>query len=162
MSSSGENFGWPRYEGTVDFHPNADTIMPTSRFPIFEYPQDENNQFSVIALVAYRQHEFPNDASFPIEYDGTLFYTDFYHNWIYSLRPTGEESWESVEFGTGFTNLVDGALGGDGSIYLLHFGGPLRKVIYDTGVLAVWQSSMSVSDNCGGSSDLTCGFGSSA
>lgn len=74
--------------------------------------------------------DFPNDYSFPDEYNGAFFYSDFSHDWIRYLRPDGEGGWISEDFATGFSFLVDGAVGPDGALYILEFGGLLKKIVY--------------------------------
>ena len=129
-SSGGENFGWPYYEGSLVFNSSANLIQPNPEFPIWEYSHSTNDPYSVIALTSYRQNDFPNDFSFPNEFDGRSFYADFFHDWIRNIRPDGTGGWTSVDFATGFPSLVDGALGSDGSIYVLEYGEALRKIIY--------------------------------
>ena len=124
----GENLGWPRYEGTLDFDVNAILSPPAPVFPIWEYLLSGQN--SVIGLVAYRQQNFPNDFSFPSEYDGNFFYADFYHDEIYNLRPDGSGGWINISFATGFSNLVDGTLGSDGSLFILEYGRSIKKIVY--------------------------------
>ncbi len=129
ISVGGENFGWPRFEGTLDFDTGADLIPPTPTDPVWEYHLAGAN--SVVALVAYRQQDFGNDFSFPDEYEGTLFYADFYDDVIHNLRQEESGLWTSSEFASGFgNNPVDGALGKDGSIYILEYGTALRKINY--------------------------------
>lgn len=130
QSSGGENFGWPFYEGSLVFNSSANLIQPNPDFPIGEYSHNSNDPYSVIALASYRQIDFPNDFSFPNEYEGTAFYADFYHDWIRNIRPDGTGGWTSVDFATGFPSLVDGTLAPDGSIYVLEYGKALRKIIY--------------------------------
>lgn len=131
LSMGGENFGWPHYEGNFELDPNAPLIEPTPpTFPIWEYPQVPDESFSVIALVLYRQVDFPNDHSFPDEYNGAFFYSDFSHDWIRYLQSDGEGGWISEDFATGFPSIVDAAVGTDGALYLLEFAGSLKKIIY--------------------------------
>jgi len=130
LSTGGENFGWPRYEGTEDFQTGANLIQPDPTFPIWEYSRLPGSN-SGIALVTYRQKNYPSDASFPPEYDGTYFYADFYHDWIRNIRPDGSGGWMSVDFGNGFSSPVDGAIGADGSLYLLEYGQALLQIVYN-------------------------------
>lgn len=132
LSDGGENFGWPRFEGTLVFDSGADLIDPQPTPPIRDYPHGGGRQ-SVIALVTYRQKDYPNDFSFPEEFDGTHFYADYFEDWLdYLSEDAGV--WTNTRFGTGFTRLVDGTLGPDGAIYVLESGGgegpsALKKII---------------------------------
>lgn len=129
LSGGGENFGWPRYEGNSTFDSNANLIAPAPTFPIFDYPHTGGGPYACIALIVYRQQDFPHDFSFPNEFEGTYFYADFYHTWLRNLRPDGQGGWESVDFGTGWTQPVDAALGSDGGFYILEYGKALRKIV---------------------------------
>ncbi len=125
----GQNFGWPRFEGSNVFDSETELIPPSQTPPIFEYHIDGKFN-SVVALVAYRQQEVPNDFSFPSEYEASIFYADFFDDKIHNLRPDTSSGWVSTEFATGFSKPVDGTLGQDGSIYILEYGTALRKIIF--------------------------------
>jgi glucose/arabinose dehydrogenase len=129
-TAGGENFGWPRFEGTATYNENVDLLAGTTHTPpVYDYPQVLPSH-SVISVAAYRQKNYPSDASFPPQYDGAYFFADFYDDWLQYLVPDGVGGWSSNDFGTGFDNIVDGALGADGSIYLLEFGSRIVKIEY--------------------------------
>ncbi|MFQ5636776.1 MAG: PQQ-dependent sugar dehydrogenase [bacterium] len=130
LSVGGENFGYPRYEGHEFFRPEADLIPPDPVFPIFEYAHVPGS-VSVIALLTYRQQDFPNDFSFPTDYEGTFFFADFFGGPIRNLAPDGKGGWISVDFASGFRKPVDAALGSDGSMYILEFGRALKKIVFN-------------------------------
>jgi len=133
LSVGGENFGYPRYEGNHDRLTGTTLITADTTFPIYEYPQG-SGAWAVIALLTYRQKDFPNDQSFPTEYDGAHFFADFYSGRpVVSLRRDVHGSWVADTFATGFSNPVDAALGSDGSFYLLEYGSTLSKITYDSG-----------------------------
>jgi glucose/arabinose dehydrogenase len=130
LSEGGENFGYPRHEGTVFFYDDADLTAPEPTPPIYDYERSSNR--SAIALVTYRPQAATAIHNFPAEYDGVHFHADFFQNELRYLQPNGDGGWESVLFGTGFPQLVDGALGPEGEIYLLSYRGQLRRIIYTT------------------------------
>lgn len=130
LSSGGENFGWPRFEGSEDFDTGASLIPPDPTAPIWEYTRLPGPN-SVIGLAVYRQQDYPNDASFPPEYDGSYFYADFYHDWIRNIHSDGAGGWVSLDFGSGFNSPVDAALATDGSIYILEYGDALLKISFE-------------------------------
>lgn len=135
LAYGGENFGFPYYEGPVVFLPEYPLIGPAPTPPVFSYPYGTGSR-TAIALVAYRQRDYPNDSSFPTPFDGTYFFADFFDDELKYLRPDGFGGWESVSFGSGFRGLVDGAIAEDGGIYLLEYGsissqdGTLSKITY--------------------------------
>ena len=134
LSTSGENFGWPRYEGNDEFDSSATLIQPDPVFPFGVFQNISGQQFSVIPIAVYRQQFFPNDFSFPNEYEGGYFYADFFHDWMRYVKANGAGGWNSTDFGSSFSNIVDGALGVDGSLYVLELGNKLIKIIYDNPV----------------------------
>lgn len=128
LSSGGENFGYPRYEGIGFFYENANLTHPDPTPPVYDYPWEGQN--AAIALVTYRPIGIASVHQFPAEFDGAHFFVDYFDDELMYLRPDVEGGWESASFGTGFIRLVDGALGSDGSMYLLRYGGPLRRISY--------------------------------
>ena len=132
LSTGGENFGYPKHEGHGFFRDTMSLIAPEPTFPVYDYPQTPSSR-SVIALATYRPRDFPNDNSFPADYDGVHFFADFYDDELRYLRPDGNGGWTKEVFGTGFSTLVDAAIGLDGSLYVLTFKGGLRKIVYGSG-----------------------------
>ena len=137
ISVGGENFGWPKFEGTVTFR-DCTLIAPTPIGPVTEYDNVGAN-VSVMALASYRQQNYPNDNSFPNEYEGALFYADFYGGPIKYLLKDTADNWTIHNFATGFEKPVDGRVGPDGSLYILEFGKSLKKISFN--------SAMSVDDD---------------
>lgn len=138
LSTGGENFGFPHYEGPDFYRPWEPLIPPEPMFPIFAYPYDRSaGAGSAIALVAYRLVAPPADASFPPDYDGAYFYADFFDDEIRYLLKSAMGEWVSHSFGSGFASLVDGAIGPDGSVYVLEFGGELYRIAYAGSGVAV-------------------------
>jgi len=81
-----------------------------------------------VGLVSYNRNPIRLN-NFPIEFDNTHFYADFFHDWIRYLRMEFGEL-VSREFGTGFIMPVDAMVGQDGSIYVLEYGTALSKITY--------------------------------
>ena len=130
LSDGGENFGYPRHEGSAFFYEEADLTAPEPTPPIYDYEYARPSRRSAIALVTYRRQDAPSMYSFPAEYDGVHFYADHFDDEVSYLRPHGNGGWESVLFGTGFSQLVDAALDPDGGINLLSYDGTLRRIVY--------------------------------
>ncbi len=131
LSEGGENFGYPRHEGTSFFQENYALVAPEPTPPIHDYAYGKPSSRSAIALATYRPVNFPHDRSFPDAFDGVHFHADHFGGSLRYLRPDGLGGWESEPFGTGFTKLTDASIGPDGSLYLMSYGGPLRKIVYD-------------------------------
>jgi hypothetical protein len=140
LVTGGENLGWPRYEGNSTYSGSKQLIEPDPTFPFYEYAHDILPN-SVIAMLVYRQQDFPNDDSFPASYEGSYFYADFYHDWVKYVYSDGEGGWLSADFGTGFNLPVDALLAEDGSIYVLEYGNRLLRISYPNAAVPVELSA---------------------
>ncbi len=136
LSTGGENFGYPRHEGTGYFEEDADLITPNPTAPIYDYEYERPSHRTAVALLTYRPHDAPPDLRFPDEFDGAHFHADFFDDELRYLREDGNGGWESIVFGTGFYQLVDAALGPDGGIYILSYSGALRRITYSESAVA--------------------------
>ncbi len=134
VSFGGENFGYPHFEGPDTFRPWIPLLAPEPTPPIYFYPYNRAaGAASAIALAAYRPVGYPDDASFPPEYDGAYFHTDFFDDELRYLLQDGTGTWVSHDFASGFSRLVDGRVAPDGSLYVLEFGGALFRIAYGEG-----------------------------
>ncbi|MBI5044012.1 MAG: PQQ-dependent sugar dehydrogenase [Nitrospirae bacterium] len=119
ISTGGENFGWPYWEGNVT-GPNTGCGGQNGTAPIYDYPNPGGA--SVIGGVVYKGVNYPNDASLPTEFNGNFFFNDYYTGNLRVLRWNGS-NWnlvagvDATNFGTGFTAVPDWAVGPDGAIY---------------------------------------------
>ncbi len=131
LSTGGENFGYPRHEGKTFFQETYAIIAPQPTPPIFDYEYSRPSRRSAIALATYRPKNPRLDVSFPAQFDGVHFYADYFADALNYLQPDGSDGWESRLFGSGFKNLTDAAVGPDGSLYLISYNGPLRRISYE-------------------------------
>lgn len=84
-----------------------------------------------MGLAAYRPVDYPNDASFPPEYDGALFYADYFRGPIYVLLPdTVNGGYTRKIFAEDINRPVDAALDVDGSLIVLASGRTLWRIGY--------------------------------
>ncbi|MEL7341213.1 MAG: PQQ-dependent sugar dehydrogenase, partial [Bacteroidota bacterium] len=96
VATGGENFGWPRYEGdwlSID----TARLLGDPVAPIYDYAHITGN-FSAIALAAYRTSSAPQNLSFPPEYDGAMFYADYFRGPLYALIPTTDSTYTRKNF----------------------------------------------------------------
>ncbi len=149
VSALGRNLQWPIYEGDVP-GPASCAGVDSSTFtdPIHVYGRTQGR--AVNGGVIYRR---PGSGAnrFPPEYDGDIFFSDFYSSWVRRLKKTGT-TWVPA-LTTGQPNPTDWATGGtwvsdwltapDGALWycrMLSGGGAglgqLRRIRY-TGVLSV-------------------------
>ncbi|MEK6657366.1 MAG: putative Ig domain-containing protein, partial [Nitrospirota bacterium] len=126
ISTGGENFGWPYYEGTGTTGTTS-CGGQNSTMPIYDYTRVSTSA-SVIGGVVYKGVSYPNDASLPSEFNGNFFFNDYYTGNLRVLRWNGS-SWnlvagvDSSNFGTGYSYVSDWAVGPDGAIYYVYQGG---------------------------------------
>ena len=113
---AGSNYGWPTTEG-----PTAD---PRFRSPIFAY-QHGNTPTTGCAITGGAFYN-PPSTQFPSSYVGDYFFADFCSGWIRKLDPANGNT--VADFASGAYGPVDLAVGPDGAIYYLTWGGPVGKV----------------------------------
>lgn len=135
LSTGGENFGWPYWEGS-GLGTNTGCGGATATFPIYDvahYPAE-----SIMGGPVYRGTGYPSNRSFPPEYEGVIFFTDYYEGFLRALRNTGG-IWTLVsplglpngDFGSGLVAPSELIVGPDGAIYYTaHWAGQVRRIGY--------------------------------
>ena len=144
----GGNFQWPIYEGEIP-GPNTCAGVDSSVWddPIHVY--DHSDGTAVVAGVIYRRPAgAPNP--FPPEYDGDIFFCDFYSTWLRRLKHTGG-SWvlaaaagqpDATDWGLSpaASLVTDWLEAPDGSLYYLRIAssygsglGEIRRILYTGG-----------------------------
>jgi PKD repeat protein len=139
-NTSGENFGWPYYEGYVPYRltpcPTDIAIPSNTRFPIYAYAHGAGA--SVMGTTVYRGVNFPFDASFPPEFEGNYFLMEFYQNFMRVLRYNATTTAfdlvpgvTATNWGDGYDGTADMVVGPDGALYLVNlYDGSLRRIAY--------------------------------
>ena len=147
----GENFGWPFREGPIvqTFAPCPEPGGPgtqTYDSYIAAYDRTDAPAASIIAGPRYwRVHSALN--SFPPEYNGAVFYTDYYYGFIRVIQRIGDE-WLPMPPVPGQPNPTDWATemdqidemreGPDGALYALDlFPGSLHRIVFTGSVAGV-------------------------
>ncbi len=145
VTAGGHNFGWPAYE--------ADAPSPLScpgavrgDDPVYFYDRSGFTA-AVICAGSYRR---PAAAAsgFPLDYEGNVFLNDYYKGFLRRLAPSGG-GWalappvagqpEPDNWGVGFQNVSDWAVGPDGALWycrqadaLFNPGtGAIRRITWD-------------------------------
>ncbi|MFZ3089142.1 MAG: PQQ-dependent sugar dehydrogenase [Nitrospirota bacterium] len=136
ISTGGENFGWPYYEGSGTTG-TTNCGGQSGTMPIYDYTRGASA--SVIGGVVYKGINYPNDASLPPEFNGNFFFNDYYTGNLRVLRQS-VSNWnlvagiDATNFGTGFSYVSDWAVGPDGAIYYVYQGGNrLVRIAYSQG-----------------------------
>ncbi len=110
----GGNYGWPTCEGTCD----RGFINP-----IHAYKHDVGKAITGGA--------FYTGTSYPSEYQGSYFFSDYTANWIKQLNPSDNKV---TTFVTGLKNPVDIRMGAEGQLYYLSYhGGLIYRIQYGNG-----------------------------
>lgn len=127
---TGNNFGWPEFEGPLQdpLPAAADCSTPPFVDPIHVEPNPPGAA-AIICGPLYRTSATAPYA-FPRAYDGDLFYVDFYAGWMRRLVNTGG-SWaladsvpgqpSAANWGADFSQISDLQLGPDGALYYISF-----------------------------------------
>jgi glucose/arabinose dehydrogenase len=128
---TGDNFGWPEFEGPLqDPDPfSTDCSTPPFKEPIHVYPNPPMDVAAVICGPRYRSNP-PAQHSFPAAYDGDLFFADFYGSGIRRLKVNGA-SWtladsvagqpSALAWAANLSQIVELQQGPDGALYVLSF-----------------------------------------
>lgn len=142
-ATPGLNFEWPIYEGEVP-GPLTCAGVDSSAFtgPIATY--DHSEGAAIIGGVIYRRGGAAPEP-FPPEYDGDIFYADFYGTWIRRLKRDGG-LWapapapgqpNATDWGAGEGLVSDWLVGPDGALWYCQMltaggGGPgrIRRIRY--------------------------------
>lgn len=123
----GADFGWPYLEGTAPgVHRNDCGPIPSAlTAPVFDYDRTQQNGAAIISAGIYRAFA-GRSRSWPAEYDGDLFASDYYSGVLRRLKFTsgawaiappvpGQPSAEA--WGDGFNEISDWRLGPDGALW---------------------------------------------
>jgi len=151
ISSGGENFGWPFREGDMIRTP-AGCDEPGGPGgtdydePIYFYDRTGMGSASIIGAGMYRPVDYPNDSSFPPEYNGDIFFAEYYQGFMVRLKYNGS-TWEVADpvpgqpnpdhWATDISEVSNMQVGPDGALwYFDQFDpewpalGALRRIAY--------------------------------
>jgi glucose/arabinose dehydrogenase len=137
--AGGLNFGWSRFEGTLD----ADTGCPAQNPvpPVAEYGRSDGR--TVIGAGIYRRPSGAGSESFPAAYDGDGFFSDYYGGFLRRMTRNGA-AWQLAapvagqpspdRWGEGFNGVSDWSVGPDGGLwYCRQISGQIRRIIASAG-----------------------------
>jgi len=150
IASGGENFGWPFREGPMIRTPAGCDEPGGPGGTEYDQPIHSYDRVgfsaSVISCGMYRPVDFPNDDSFPSEYNGDIFYCEYYQGYMVRLKYNGT-NWEVADpvagqpsadhWATDISEVSRMQVGPDGALwYLDQFdpawpeSGGLRRIVY--------------------------------
>ncbi len=128
LVSQGGNAGWPLYEGELPFTSCSQAVSSGFTAPIFTYDHSAGSA-SVVSLGVYRRTNL-GAGRFPLEYEGDIFFADYYSGWIRRLSWDGA-SWSlqsalgqptATQWATGVGQISDALVAPDGSIWYVRQG----------------------------------------
>ena len=147
-ATPGMNFEWPIYEGELP-GPYTCATVDSTQFTGPVYAHDHSQGAAVIGGVIYRR---PSGASspFPPEYEGDIFFSDFYAPWLRRLKGSGA-AWalapvagqpNPTDWGSGPFWISDWLVAPDGALWYCRMlggngsgPGEIRRIVY-TGVVS--------------------------
>ena len=140
--SGGMDFGWPIYEGPAPYLTCSGTTQPAPLTgPITDFPHPEGE--AIIGGPMYRRPA-TDSLRFPREYDGDIFYSDYYtgimrrvklNGGVWSPAPAPGQP-TSTEWATGLNAVSDMIEFSDGSLWYARqnqgagLSGELRRIMY--------------------------------
>ncbi|MBI1849553.1 MAG: PQQ-dependent sugar dehydrogenase [Planctomycetes bacterium] len=152
VDAAGMNLGWPFREGTETQAPSGcvETAGAPLVTPILAWDRRGLAAASVISAGIYRPADYPFDGSFPSEYDGDVFYSDYFAGFLRRLHFDGG-SWSiaqpvagqpnATHWATGLAAPVDFGIGPDGALWWLSqsaagaaSSGSLHRIRYDVAI----------------------------
>ena len=141
VGTAGANFGWPNCEGSCA------TAGMTN--PIYQYSSAAGAPCAITGGAFYN----PTTLTFPAQFIGKYFFSDFCAGWIKILDPLNPPSTgTAVDFATGISLPVDIQVANDGSLYYLARGSnSVFRVQYSGGpTLAI--NDLTITEGAGGTS----------
>lgn len=126
LGASGQNYGWPLFEGPAPHTPECVTQFPHSvETPPIYYYERPGLAAAVISAGVYRGGPCVG-CNFPPEYEGDYFFADFYQgfirrlkkvNGVWALAPPAPGQPHADNWGMGMIELADFAVGPDGALW---------------------------------------------
>jgi glucose/arabinose dehydrogenase len=147
------DFGWPYFEGPAGFVTSCPGILPDPSPTPGIYAYDRSGfTAAVISAGVYRTIGC-SACSFPQEYDGDYFFSDFYDGFMRRLKFT-DNGWQlaapvqgqpnALDWGRGFQEIADYLNGPDGALWYCKMSydftpgtGEIRRVYYESPVNSV-------------------------
>jgi glucose/arabinose dehydrogenase len=116
-SSGGENYGWRRFEGTLDFN-NSSSNTTGLTFPVTQY--DHSQGVSVTGGYVYR-------GAAASELQGVYLYADFANGKIWGLRRSGN-TWETALLLDTEFNISSFGEDRAGNLYVADYSGAIYRI----------------------------------
>lgn len=156
--NSGDNLGWPRREGA---HAGPQPACPGSdgENPIAEYSHSGFGSLSIIGGPRYRRESPPQIYSLPSDYEGDVFFIEYYEGFVRRYRETSPGVWQlaptapgqpdATNWATGISFVSDMQVGPDGGLWYVKQGFPVGEVrrIRPTTASGTGDAGIGVSDD---------------
>lgn len=123
IAPAGANFGWPWREGPT-YYVSCGGPEPVTVAPIYALDRTGMSGASIISAGAYRMQL--GGSNFPNEYEGDIFFSEYYSGNVYRLEWNGS-SWAIAApepgqpspglWATGFESVADWRMGHDGALW---------------------------------------------
>lgn len=136
-SNSGDNLGWPRREG-AHAGPLPGCAGSNGEDPIAEYSHTGFGSLSIIAGPRYHPLSPPRSNNLPADYNGDVFFLDYYEGFVRRYRETSPGLWQlapvapgqpdATNWATGIQFVSDMQVGPDGGLWYVKQGFPIGEV----------------------------------
>jgi len=148
-SGGGLNFGWPFFEGPAPrAQPGCRKISTETYLQPVAYYDRTGYVASVISLCLYRPNNPSGRFTWPKEYFGDYFFTDYFQGFVRRLKRKKDGNWatpakvsgqpDSLNWATDLKSVPDAFVGADGALYYLRQfddkftpqSGQLRRIVF--------------------------------
>lgn len=143
-AGGGRNFGWPLLEGPAPFSISCANPLLPGDAPIYAFDRTGFTA-AIIGGCVYRRPS-GSPTGLPAAYVGDYFFSDYYYGFLRRLTGSGT-SWSlaapvagqpsSTDWGQGFVQVSDWAVGPDGALWYCRQGsgflantGDIRRIVY--------------------------------
>jgi glucose/arabinose dehydrogenase len=124
IADGGGNYGWPLREGPLTLSPSCPTPLVTGLAPVYAYDRTGTTASIIGGCVFHRPAAA--DSGLPVSYDGDYFFSEYYTGFLRRLTGSGD-TWSlaspvagqpsSTDWGQGFEQVSDWAVGPDGGLW---------------------------------------------
>lgn len=121
-SPGGDNYGWPRWEGTHTNHNKTNVSAPGAVFPVHDYPRAGGN-CSVIGGHVYRGDALPDLA-------GRYVFGDFCSGIVWTLHRSGA-NWTRTQLLDTDHRITSFGVDAAGELYLTHHLGEVHRFVLE-------------------------------
>lgn len=137
-AGGGENFGWPRKEGSFVGPASCQAVGMAETPPIYEYDRSLSPTLASLITVGVYRGPYPGPQALGPEYEGSLFFTDLFAGFLRRLVEVGGR-WVPApavpgqphpqDWAFGLSDVGGGLIARDGTLYYLSRPSSVRRIL---------------------------------